>query len=554
MKKKVFVLGLDGASWNVLNPLINHGLLSNLSRLKSLSVYGNLRSIIPPFSPPAWSSFLTGCNPGKHGIFGFSRKKGKESYTQISVNAIDIKSPTIFYYLSALNKKVISINVPMTFPVFPVNGIMISGLMTPNMNSRFCYPEEIYEELLHKAIDYRIDARIRTQLTKMSDNEKAQAAVKSDGKDFIEDIMDLTEKRFKAIKYLIRAKEWDLFVSVFVGIDRLCHFLWDYLPLSNQIRNKRISQNILKFFSQIDDYLGIILEMISQNEEVTFIVMSDHGFGPYKGDLYLNNWLLNSGFLFKRKDISFWVQKSLKNIVKIILNKLKILDSTKKALHSVKNYEDIMKSLIIDWSKSKAYVSSINAININLKGRELHGSVSIEDYDSVREAIIQSLEKMTDDKGDLLVKKAHRKEEIYHGLCLEVSPDILIEFNEIYHVYHKDFAELEHHSLLEKSKWKSGSHSLNGIFLLHGKDINKNKELFDAEIVDIFPTILYALGEKIPSHLDGKVLTEAFRRDYLKKHKIEIIAYDEKHKAKEYKYSEDEKKEIEERLKSLGYM
>ena len=155
---KVLIIGLDGGTWSVLTPWINNGSLPNLGRLQQAGCWGDLLSTIPPLTAPAWSTFATGKNPGKHGVFhfvssGFSQAARTVGATPEIVDSRSIKSATLWDILGHHNRKVGLVNIPMTYPPRPVNGFMITSFLTPPNASVFTYPPELSSKLT----DYQID-------------------------------------------------------------------------------------------------------------------------------------------------------------------------------------------------------------------------------------------------------------------------------------------------------------------------------------------------------------------------------------------------------------
>ena len=129
--RKVICIGLDGATFDLIRPWLSKGKLPNIGRIIKDGVWGELESVIPPVSAPAWTSFMTGKNPGKHGIFGFKKEK-QGTYEELFVNRKLIKSETLWKCLSDVGKKVIVINVPLTYPPEEINGYLMSGMDTPS--------------------------------------------------------------------------------------------------------------------------------------------------------------------------------------------------------------------------------------------------------------------------------------------------------------------------------------------------------------------------------------------------------------------------------------
>jgi len=545
MTNKILIVGLDGGSWNVLNPMFKKGLLKNLRNIIKNGASGILKSTHPPMTPPAWTSFLTGVNPGKHGIFGFT-KKSPNSYDFEPINRFDIKKPSIWRILSDRGKKVISINVPMTFPPEKVNGYIITGMMTPDETSNFTYPENLKNELHDAGIHYRIDLKSSRNVEKRQKAEYIQYMMKNNAKAFFDDLYELTENRLKATLYLLE-KEWDIFMTVFVGMDRLQHFLWDYID-ERKTKNIKITKRIYEYYNYLDECVCKIFKYVDNH--TTFIIISDHGFGKYEGNIYLNKWLKDQGFLKLKKKT--WLLKVLKKIAKSCGLTSKKISKYSKMQIAQKMYS---WSLLVDWKHTKAYLSNVNGININLKGREPYGCVQPgEEYEKTRQELTQKLYSIRDpNTNQPIIRKVYKKEEIFKGECFQEAPDLLILFSEIVN-YTALKNEYDVPNIFSENPWVKGNHRMDGIYVMNGKYIKSNIKYDKAEIIDIFPTIFYLLQEPIPDYVDGRVLKEIIKDEFLYHNEVKYIAEDNKVTKQKYGYSEEETQKIKDRLKGLGYM
>jgi predicted AlkP superfamily phosphohydrolase/phosphomutase len=209
--RKVMVISLDGVTWDVLGPWAEQGLLPNIARLFTSGVSGKLRSTIPPVTAPAWASFQTGKNPGKHGLAHFTRYQ-KGTYETPIVDASSIKPRTIWQMLSERGKRVGIINVPLTYPPVQVNGFMISGMLTPEVVKGF-YPPRLHAELISQIGDYQIFTPVRTV---------DYLGVRG----FVRNLAYLAQKRAEAALYMLSKEDWDFFMVHFQATDILQHALW----------------------------------------------------------------------------------------------------------------------------------------------------------------------------------------------------------------------------------------------------------------------------------------------------------------------------------------
>jgi predicted AlkP superfamily phosphohydrolase/phosphomutase len=547
-EKKIVVIGLDGGEWNVIRPLIEKGLLPNLQKLISEGASGDLVSSIPPITPTAWSSFLTGVNPGKHSIFSYQKKHyGENSYFVKPFSCLDIKKEKLWHILSRHDKKVCFVNVPMSFPPQSVNGYMITGLMTPSNASNYTYPDSLRDELRQNEINYRIDIKINKEINQIENlSFREYYFLRDNATSFFDDIYDLTENRYKAVKYLMTHKPWDFFMTVFIGMDRIQHFLWEFIEKGPESEHE-IAKKIRKYYSYLDELIGNIVSMAG--EKATIVIMSDHGFGKYKGDFLVNKWLIDLGF-FKAEEKKYKTLSGLKRILgKIGINRAAMT----KVLGEKKTQSIRMNIQHVDWKNTKAFCVQAHGIHINLKGRETFGCVDRNvEYDEIRETLTKKLYALKDPvTGNPVIKKVYKKEEIYHGEEFEVAPDLVLlsSDSDHYGIYSTRYFS---DSIFLENSWKTGDHRQNGIFIMKGPDIKNNYRVGDAKIIDLLPTILHIQGLPVPEYADGVVLKDIFINP------IKDVDFENEKKSagqkNTYDYKEDEVETVKDLLKQLGYI
>jgi predicted AlkP superfamily phosphohydrolase/phosphomutase len=570
---KVFVLGLDGATFDLITPWVAKGDLPNIKRLMDEGSYGDLMSAIPAHSAPSWSSFITGKNPGKHGIFDFSEHV-EGSYEVRFVNASRRQGMSIWMIASQYDKKVAVVNVPMTFPPEKVNGIMISGMDSPGIDSNFTYPIRLSDELKSVIGDYSLEAGLWSYISK---GEIDLA---------IEKQHETIEKRFEVTKHLMNNYPWDLFVSVFTATDRVQHAFWKYMdprhPLYRPEQAQKFGDAILNVYRKMDHIVGYLLENLG--EDTVLLIMSDHGAGLCSNKtLYLNNWLCKEGLLafkdFRGGDGSGVCQRLKRLLYTRLLSGLprdfwkalprETRDQVRKRFPSLFNK---MASQFffsrINMDQTKAYAEeSKNFIWVNLKGREPRGTVNPgQEYEEVRDRIIHGLLYEKDpESGESVVDKVLKREDIYHGDNFEKAPDLVVTFKDLGHVPRPSYTvapdvvlrtipreELEQS---ESSTRANARHLPNGILLMRGKDIRPGHKIDGARIIDLAPTILYTMGLPVPTDMDGKVLESAYHEGLLLEKPISRDTIELPEPAvQDMVYSPEEEEAIRQRLGDLGYL
>jgi len=562
-KGKVFVIGLDGATFDLITPWTDEGKLPNLAKMMREGAYGELSSTIPTNSAPAWTSFVTGTNPGKHGILHF-KSLGYQTEEYL-MNRKSRGCKAIWNILSEKGKKVGVINVPLTYPPENVNGFMISGMDTPSRKKTFTFPAGLYKEIKEAVGDYQIEAQL-ADLVRMRN--------KRDRQRFIQAVMNTMELRFKATKFLMEKYDWDFFFVVFTAADRFQHRFWKFMdkihPHYDSKDAGKYGDVIFNVYKRMDDIVGELSERLDDN--TTLIIMSDHGFGaaPVKY-INLNSWLASNRLLFF-KDKEYGIKDN--NLLPLILNKLQSYTPLKlrhylrdKFRSQVDKLQLALRSHGIDWSVTIAYadqhVEIFSTIWINLKGREPHGIVEPgNEYEKLRNRIIALLKDLKDPEyNETMVENIYKREDIFTGKNQNKTPDIIVKwkndayrtqslFNSLKNSKDEFFGVIDQR---ETNETISGEHKHNGIFLIKGKDIKEGLKFTGARIIDLAPTILHLMGLSVSREIDGVVLKNAFKECRRKN----IIKEDESillDNSGETPFTEEEQTKVKERLRGLGYL
>ncbi|MGQ9585789.1 MAG: alkaline phosphatase family protein [Anaerolineae bacterium] len=556
--QRVLVVGLDGATFRLIRPWAEAGHLPNLARLLREGAWGDLRSTIQPSSEQAWASFATGVQNGKHGIYGFVQRV-PGTYELEYVNGRHQRARTLWRILSDRGRPVIVVNVPTTYPPEPVNGVLIGGLMSPGENSRFTYPDGLYQELKEAVGGYIINVDI----------ERGQMDLAAE-RLLLRRMEEMTRLRTEAVLHLAATHPWDLLVVVYGAADRVSHKFWKHMdpehPLYTPEGAAQHGEVILKTYRQLDASLGKLLGELADGETTVFVV-SDHGFGPLTGALYLNQWLAEQGVLaLKAQGGGGWLPGLLRRGMGLLdvplLGDLKqrafqIFPGLKGQLHSAMAYQGV------NWARTRAYaVGTMGNIYVNLRGREPQGIVEPgAEYEDLREALIEGLGSLCDPQTQQpIFEGVYRREALYHGPYLDLAPDVVGLLDPRYHVAAVDWrrrpgkvvAHVGDEVLFVADL--SGQHDMAGILLAGGKNIRPGL-LEGASIVDMAPTILHALGEPVPASMDGRVLGGLFMPDYLERWPVRSA--DEEAGGVTVRgdgYSDEEAHTIEERLQGLGYL
>ena len=535
----VFLLGLDGMTLRIVEPYIKAGLLPSFQKVMNNGSYGVLHSTIPPSSPLAWTSLATGKNPGKHGIYEFRKRNGYT--TEIITKSISPYANPMWNVLSRHGKKVVIVNVPFFYPPDKVNGIMVSGLMTPSLNAEFVYPNEEKKKILELIPNYQVDIGAD------------EYVYSTDMNLLLKKIFEITEGRRNLMEYMLENHPWNLFFLVFTGPDRLQHFLWDEVT--------SMDRECVKYYQLLDEILGNILKRF--DDETVLFIVSDHGFMEAKKSFYINTFLKESGLLEPRHNY-----KIKNSLAKLNISVASIRRTIKKTgwAQLKKHVPTPLINLVrrtfpsegfkegdFVHRKTKAFsLQGYGIISVNLKGKEPDGIVEQKDYNKLCDLIEKKLLEVKDpETSKSIVKAVYKGELIYSDECIEGRPDLLVIMNEGYSI--KGSLETVIVGKNRKgNKYITGDHNEKGLFIAYGNSIIRERIV--ADIYDIMPTILYLMGAAIPEDVDGRVLTEIINRDFVEKNEIRFETAKERVASEKKVLDKEEQKAVEQHLKNLGYL
>jgi predicted AlkP superfamily phosphohydrolase/phosphomutase len=548
---RVIVMGLDGATFNLILPWVREGYLPGFKRLMEEGTWGDLKSTLPPMTGPAWSSFITGKNPGKHGVFDFVIRN-PEGYDWTLVNATYRKGQSFWNLLEHQGKKVIIFNVPVTYPPEPLKGIMVSGFLTPPGATDFIHPPELKQAL-------------EKEVGSFTPHYPGETYALGREEKFLLEIERMTHKTIQTMDFLMRNYSWDLFVGVIQSPDLIQHCLWKFEDIGHPqfTKHPRIQGAFLKNYQIIDRYLENLLGRL--DDRTLLFIISDHGFGYIEKEFFVNNWLLEEGYLVLKKRIGTFFKKALfkMGIVPMRIHKFSASLGIDLSKPLAKNREKLFTGLNrwilsladVDWKHSKAYaMGNMGFININLKGREPQGIVEPgREYESVVNHLSERLLALKDPQTGLpLVSRILRNQEICWGPKATAGPDLFIVMKD--YAYHLRGDYLFSSNRTMEDLWLiSGAHREEGILLGWGQGIRPGYQLKGATIMDIGPTILGLMGGDIPSDMDGKCLVELLTEKKRNGISIQYVSPNLEG-SEETSLSEEEEEVLKKQLKSLGYL
>jgi len=532
---KILIIGLDGATFDVLQPMIDAGYMPHLKHLIDTGASGILNSTQPPITPAAWTTFMTGMGPGRHGIIDFERYDPVNNRLTFN-NTFELRHKTLWQMLSESGFRVGSIHLPMTYPPQTVNGFMISGFETPSIDVQFTYPADLKAAILEQMPNYSYSTNWRRSILP---SEKVFA----ENLNYIKNSFD---QGVQLARLCGKRHGWDVMMVLLKLVDNLQHKCWRYLDRSNPDRHTRRGKMVAGCLEHLDQCLGQFVQFAHEyDNKALVIVMSDHGHGSLDGRAQPNLLLKRWGYLKLTGAVS-----QVKTRASYMISR----SMGKKAPRFSQPNQGIERDLAIDWPRTKACVMHAGIygfLYINLKGRHRRGAVDPADYEALRDELKDRLLRARDQTYDRQIfQDVHKPEDLYHCRREELQdlPDLLL-------VPATGLAVVRKIRGNSAVRWNvdgqlGGTHRVEGILVANGRHVRPGYKL-RAEIADITPTILACMGLAVPVDMEGKALTGMFDRplkvDFQPPRKAAATAAEEV-------YSDKEKKLLTERLADLGYL
>lgn len=560
---KVCAIGLDGATFRVVDYLIGQGRLPVFSRIIEEGSRATLNSTRPPLTPAAWASFYTGTNPGKHGVVDFFRRF-PGTYSLAPVSAQAVQGHTVWSIASDYGKRVCVYNVPLTYPATPVNGIMISGMDAPGLDEQAFFPQSCKDEILARFPDFEIEpAHNPVHINNHFEDPIAE---------YIQRLDTYLQLQINVINHLLHKEDWDLFVAVIRSPDSFQHTFWDGIEAiieygieNATIEDIRRANAVFGCYESIDRELGKIISL--NGEERNLVIMSDHGFGPLHREVCLNKVLEKAGLLkFNRVNLRSRLRYQIIRNMSSRLSTGKMKKISKFLRKRGMARSIFLNTLVddIDWEQTELYsLGQFGCLFTNMRGREPLGIVDDgEDRLAMLDVAEAALMEFVDPEDGLpVITEFHRREELFHGSQTGEMPAAIVTMrNYSYRGVCSLTAELEEDATIRRphDDWDdlapTGCHRLEGVLLMHGSGILQ-ADLGVRSIMDVTPTILSLLGLPGSESFDGEIISEALNNESGAEERISMPLSEKEHLiAAEPFYSDAEEEEIRRKLENLGYL
>jgi predicted AlkP superfamily phosphohydrolase/phosphomutase len=498
---KLLVIGLDGASYNLIDPLAEKGLLPNLSSVMSDGARGRLVSTVPWQTPVAWTSYATGVNPGAHGIYGWWVPDTRSGELRTS-SGRQVDQPRFWEVLSSSGQRVGVVNIPMSYPARPVNGFWISGFDGPFLcmedDPLISYPPGLLPTLQSSGFDYRI-------LPDRRHDEPAEDAAKR--------WKDVEDTRVKSVIAL--AKQFEP------------HFLQVNLFITDHFAHRsRVGDRTLEIaYSAADQGVGELLELAT--EDTTVLIVSDHGSQPISHFILVHLWLQQLGMLAFHP----WVADEQVECVANMLGESRedlILQMRREgpALRE-RLYEKVRSKYpganigftTIDWDQTKAFCSSDYG-QITLNRTRGKAAVKPSEESEILKTLTAAFQSLVDSEtGEPLVAEIIPRSTLYRGMHENSGPDLTpvlrdhsYYFCQVYSFYREGVKQVVcpvHEVVDPLTTGNLGDHHPYGILMARGPEVRRG-QVADASILDIAPTVLNHFGIRPLPHHEGTILRDLF--------------------------------------------
>jgi predicted AlkP superfamily phosphohydrolase/phosphomutase len=547
---RLLVIGLDGATFDLVAPWAAAGELPALARLMAAGAWGPLRSTLPPATFPAWTSLVTGVNPGRHGVLDFvERVPG--TFRVRFVNGSRRRTPALWTRLSAAGRRVAVLSVPATYPPEPVNGVMVSGFDSPvttRVDGSFVFPRAFHAEM-RRLVGRLPFADFQEVRTGPRWHDRALAS-----------LLDGVARRATLAEALLRREPWDALMVVFGESDTVAHHFWRFHdPASPRHAPSAHADAIRRVYRALD---AAIARLVAAAGDACVAVVSDHGSGGASDRVvHLNRYLAQRGFLgFRPRGGA--ASRALRGLALRAVPFRLQGTLVRRAPEAAGRLEGGARFGGIDWARTRAYSEELDyhpSVWINAAGREPEGTVRTGDYTRTRDAVAGALRAWRDDEGRAVVERVWRREELYHGPATALAPDLLLELATpggygpscLRSVGPgralRRLAPAEHGA--GKGSGLNGAHRRDGMFLFAGPGVRPGGAVPAAAITDVLPTLLALTGLPLPLGLDGapmaRVVGQAARWEPDPLPETTRVPHP---------YGEGESREIAARLESLGYL
>jgi predicted AlkP superfamily phosphohydrolase/phosphomutase len=520
MKPRTLLLGLDGATFTILDPLMAAGEMPFFKELVASGVRAELRSVVPALTPPAWTSLATGRSPGWHGIFDFFGKDAPDDKQIRVADSRDVRVPTLWSILDGQGMSSTALNFPMMFPPPQVNGFVVPGWMPWRQLRLGCHPKGLFDRL--KGLP-GLDTR-KLAMDMETEAKAIEGGKPEEYEEWIRLHLERERQWHIVLRELMANDPSELTAVIFDGPDKIQHLCWRFLDpeYAGSLEGDwaaSVRESCLDYFRELDRLLADLVELAGA-------VASDHGFGAQRGTFFVNAWLEQQGYLAWSGDAAPRAE-----------------DATELGLGQLARH-----SYQLDWSKTRAFCATPSSNGIFI------ANVPDDEYESFRDKLAQELAGVTDTaSGEAIVSRVWKRDEVFDGPQGEMAPDLTLELNDggLVSILASDTA-------YERRVEVSGTHRPEGVFVARGPQLKRGVAIPELSILDIAPLVLHSLGLAIPDDMEGRVPAAALDAEALERQPVRSGPAEppapSPAPAPGGGYGEEDEQVLVERLRALGYI
>lgn len=485
---ETLVIGLDGATWDILDPLMERGQMPALRELVGRGAKAPLRTVMPPLTPPGWTSLMTGKTPARHGVFDFFRRESPTSEYFRLTTALDIAGDTIWTLASRAGKRVLSLNFPVMFPAPAVLGRVVPGGWMPWRQLRLgCYPPGLFDRLKdlpsfdpkELSLDMALEAKA------------VEGCPPEEYADWVELHIRREERWFQVAQALLEDEPAELVGIVFDGVDKLQHLCWRFLDPARRSTapepwEAAMTEACEHYFVRLDSIIGRLVDLAGL--DATVIVASDHGFGPTNELFFINSWLAEQGFLA-------WADDNAAAAAATSATDVGFAQMTRHIT-------------LLDWGRTLAYAPTPSSQGIHVvandprTGRPMTANARARICDEIANALGAARHPTT---GEPVVSRVWSGEEAFGTSFTGVAPDLGVELHD-----GMAFSIIRSPDIVLARDEPKGNHRWLGVCSVTGPGIGPGAQITELSICDVAPMVLHGLNLDIPDGLDGRLPTEIF--------------------------------------------
>lgn len=528
MSGRCVLIGLDGGTFTILDPLMRAGVMPFLAEFMATGAHAELLSVIPPLTPPSWASITTGRSPGQHGVFDFFAFESSESREVRITNSSNVRCETVWSIANRHGLTATVLNFPLTAPPRPLAGCLIPGWVMWRFLRRSCYPPDLYDRVKdlpgfdprELAMNFQLERKAMSSCPAAEQEEWIAVHLRRD------------RQWFEILSHLMRDEPHDLTAIVFDGVDKLQHLFWPLLDPACAPGDSSASGAAalcLAYFRQVDELLAKTVALAGADAHV--FVVSDHGFGPSHEIVHVNSWLAQQGHLT-------WT-----GMVPADQD-----ESDTLGLGAIGWLE-----AMIDWPATTAYAHtpSSNGIHICVAGRRSPHGIAPEDYPMFRHRLREALLDIRDPEGQRVVTAVRTREEAFPGPLSDGAPDLTLTLRD-----GGFLSTVRSESVLTPRSLPVGTHRPEGVFLARGPGVVAGQRLRPLSVLDVTPVVLHSLDVPVPGDLEGRVPEGLFQPSWMAQHPVRVGAPTEPPEAfpRAGGVDKEEDEQVMARLRALGYV